>query len=93
MNRWFKFKPVVGSSATAAQFFKFRQLSQVSLKFFKFDLFSISTNSLKLPNFKNWNLDYIPYRGEVGSSWEDIKEADYGSEEADVIPEIQNNGN
>ncbi|XP_023328426.1 uncharacterized protein LOC111701386 [Eurytemora carolleeae] len=31
--------------------------------------------------------------GEVGSSWEDIKEADYyGSEEADVIPEIQNNG-
>jgi len=29
----------------------------------------------------------------VGSSWEDIKEADYGSEEVDVISEIPSNGN
>ena len=29
----------------------------------------------------------------MGSSWEDIKEAEDGSEEVDVISEIQNNGN
>ena len=29
----------------------------------------------------------------MGSSWEDIKEAEPGSEEVDVLPEIQNNGN
>ena len=71
---------MVGSSAT-------------QLKFFKFDFwpfFSVSTNSLKLPDCQNLNLDFIPCRGEVGSSWE---EADHGSEEVDVIPEIQNNGN
>ena len=28
----------------------------------------------------------------MGSSWEDIKEAEHGSEEVDVISEIQNNG-
>ena len=70
---------MVGSSAT-------------QLKFFKFDFwpFSVSTNSLKLPDLKNLNLDFIPCRDEVGSSWE---EPDHGSEEVDVIPEIQNNGN
>ena len=66
------------------KFFKFRQLSQLT--------YHQKSKTTKLSKLESY-LDDIPYRVEVGSSWEDIKEADYGSEEADVIPEIQNDGN